>query len=494
MQQIKLTDSYLEGQLIQALLAQPDKVVQYIEELSPSHFADPVYRDIFDAIHLCIMSSLRPDIIQVSQVIASATRDKARKNAAIDAVRSSIGTSIPTGVPALISRLNALRLGRDIHEVIAEAGEMLHDLNPGTLDRLTDRVMSLNLKQGGGESVSEPESYVDKSLAALNEAIEAAKSGVLPPTVVYTGFPHFDKVCGGLRSGEVVSIGASSGVGKSTISRQIAINAALEGHPVLFYSGEMSDTQSGILLACALAGIKVGEEYQKPGVSNTEIFTGVIYKSPELHKRYLEASELLRSLPIIIVHNCREFSTLMGYYKRWRIKIANHAKKTGSTKRPLFLLDYLALPEDSSFRGQRNEMLKSISSRFKQTCIADDVLGIACSQLNRERLKRGSGIPRLGDGAETAGLENDSTIVIYLHNPCENGNEVDADGNWIDAEHERHAYVVKARFGGLGKVKLWMDPPSGKVMQMEDAVRAGLYNPLPPTSSAAFMGGGNGYG
>ena len=481
MQQIKLTDSYLEGQLIQALLAQPNKVVQYLEDLTPSHFADHVYRDIFDAIHICIMSSLRPDIINVSQVIASATRDKARKDAAIDAVRSSVGTSIPTGVPALISRLNALRLGRDIHQVIAEAGEMLHDLNPATLDTLTDRVMKLNLKQGGGENVADAPEAADKALAALNEAIEAAKNGVLPPSVVYTGFNQFDKVCGGLRAGEVVGIGGAQGDGKSSLIRQICLNAALSGHPVLLYSGEMDEKQVALLMCCTLSAMA---SPNGRGINNREIFSGEIYKESTAYAAYLNAVEVFQSLPITIVHSISDYRAVMGNYKRWRIKHKD------TIKPPMFAVDYIGLLTQNGSRN-KHEMIADISKSIKQSALSDNTLMLVGTQLNREKLKRGGlGIPRKGDSSDSKGLEDDATILAYLHSPAE-FSETDETGFMYDKTRDRDLYVVKARFGGLGKFNLWCDMASGIMMQREEAQNKRYFIPMP---TGAFMGGGLSYG
>lgn len=50
-----------------------------------------------------------------------------------------------------------------------------------------------------------------------------------------------DKVIGGLYLGQLIALTGERGKGKSTLSSQIGISAAMNGYPVFFYSGEMTD-------------------------------------------------------------------------------------------------------------------------------------------------------------------------------------------------------------------------------------------------------------
>lgn len=61
---------------------------------------------------------------------------------------------------------------------------------------------------------------------------------------ILTGFTKLDAYFGGMGKGEASCIAGATGEGKSTITNQIAVNAAMNGHKVLIYSGE---TEGGTL-------------------------------------------------------------------------------------------------------------------------------------------------------------------------------------------------------------------------------------------------------
>ena len=78
-------------------------------------------------------------------------------------------------------------------------------------------------------------------LALLLRRIDAIADGAHQQDGVPTGFPSIDRVLGGgVRRGDLVVIGGDVGSGKSALALAMAYRAAEAGHPVAFYSGEMS--------------------------------------------------------------------------------------------------------------------------------------------------------------------------------------------------------------------------------------------------------------
>lgn len=78
-----------------------------------------------------------------------------------------------------------------------------------------------------------------------------------------TGFKLFDKQ-GGLLRGRIYVIAAESGVGKTSLALDMAVNAAREGHPVAFYSCEMTGVELGFRAIAAKTGISARRIEQEP--------------------------------------------------------------------------------------------------------------------------------------------------------------------------------------------------------------------------------------
>ena len=89
---------------------------------------------------------------------------------------------------------------------------------------------------------------------------------------VSTGFKDVDNLFHGLRGGDLVILAARPGVGKTSFALNIAVNAAMRGTSVAFFSLEMSASQLVQRILCAearvdLQKIRSGEDkgkYRKP--------------------------------------------------------------------------------------------------------------------------------------------------------------------------------------------------------------------------------------
>jgi replicative DNA helicase len=71
--------------------------------------------------------------------------------------------------------------------------------------------------------------------------IDAMTDGAPSPDTVGTGFPSVDRLLGGgVRRGDLVVLGGDVGSGKSAFALAVAMRAAMHGHVVRFFSGEMA--------------------------------------------------------------------------------------------------------------------------------------------------------------------------------------------------------------------------------------------------------------
>ncbi len=94
----------------------------------------------------------------------------------------------------------------------------------------------------------------------LTRTDAAAKRGESAGATVYpTGFTPLDTYLGGgLRSGELTLLGGPQGLGKTTMALQIARNAAIAGHDVVYFSFEHDEMNLLTRLVALEAGLREG--------------------------------------------------------------------------------------------------------------------------------------------------------------------------------------------------------------------------------------------
>jgi replicative DNA helicase len=103
-------------------------------------------------------------------------------------------------------------------------------------------------------------------IVSLREVLDrtdaAARKGESVGATVYpTGFHPLDTYLGGgVRSGELTLLGGPQGLGKTTLALQVARNAAVFGHSVVYFSFEHDEVNLLTRLVALEAGVRDGAE------------------------------------------------------------------------------------------------------------------------------------------------------------------------------------------------------------------------------------------
>jgi replicative DNA helicase len=78
-------------------------------------------------------------------------------------------------------------------------------------------------------------------ISQLLTRIDAIADGAAPPGSIASGFPSIDRMLGGgLRRGDLIVLGGDVASGKSALALAIALRAAEQRVPVVYYAGEMT--------------------------------------------------------------------------------------------------------------------------------------------------------------------------------------------------------------------------------------------------------------
>ncbi len=211
---------------------------------------------------------------------------------------------------------------------------------------------------------------------------------------IQTGFPSVDRNLLGLRPGQMIVVGARPAVGKTSFALNLAINAAIEGTTVAFFSLEMSNVEIAQRLLASRSGVDM-QSIRSGNIKNSD------------WPAILKATEELSQLDILIDEN----SNITATEIRAKARRMLHDKKKG-----LIIIDYLQLINASgpSAMHSRANQVSDISRGVKIMAKELECPVIALSQLNRAGSGRKDPTPQLVDLRESGSIEQDADVVILL--------------------------------------------------------------------------------
>ena len=280
------------------------------------------------------------------------------------------------------------------------------------------------------------------ALSALLEAYLASIGNLDDgPGRVYSGYRDLDSLTGGFGRGDLVVIGARTGVGKSTIALNLIRNAAVRFSLCgLIFSAEMSAHQIAQRFLSAESG--VDSQRMRDGT------LGAIEVG-----RITEAYYALKAASPVWVDDTPNVR-LADILSR---TLALHA----TNPLDLVVVDYLGLVTAPSRGQNRVEQIGEITKILKGLAREIDAPVLLLSQLNRAVEQRAGGQPMLSDLRESGSIEQDSDVVLLLTRNGEDGDDVTGRVNVI---------VAKNRNGPTGAVALaW----NAHTTRFGDVVRGG---------------------
>lgn len=306
--------------------------------------------------------------------------------------------SVPVAVSAPFYLRELLKLHR--RRELKAAGQRIQQLaeqeDPGGADEMSDRAHEI-LDDATGLAVehTESESVADLLMPFLEQLEKGPDSSPALPT----GWRDLDDLIGGLRPGQVVTVGGRPSMGKSVVILNIAAHVAVKlGKPVLFASLEMSKDECMERLVSHFSG-----------VSLTAIRERTCTKDDwkKIDKAY---QELITATTLII--NDNQDMTPHG------VRAEVRAMKRAQMPPALVALDYIQLVEGGSgkFRSESRQVdVANFSRAFKKLGKEFQIPVLVGCQLNRGPDQRTDHRPMLSDFRESGALEQDSDIALLLY-------------------------------------------------------------------------------
>lgn len=264
------------------------------------------------------------------------------------------------------------------------------------------------------------------------DGLEAAWLAFLEQTstgqVAAWGLLDLDRLTGGLRPGQLAVAAGRPGMGKTSLSLQVAAHNAAAGH-VIVASYEMSLAEVYVHLLAATGTVTIHEAMTMAALE-ADIGAAVTQ---------------LRTLDLTVIDDCPDAASLVA-----RVHAAHRRRPAR-----LVVVDYLQLISVAGEATTREQEVAACSRALKRLAMTSGLPVLVAAQLNREAASRTDKQPRLTDLRESGAIENDADLVVLLHRP-----------DYYDPESPRKGevdlIVAKQRMGPTDCVTFQWDGPHGR--------------------------------
>ncbi len=414
-----------EQAVLGAILIESTVINQVLEILIPEDFYKEAHRKIFNSMIDLDRDNKPIDLLTLFDHL------KSKGNLLEEVGESSYLTYLTELVPTTENVDYYAKLVKEksiLRKLVMAATDIAHRGNDENvdLDEFIDRAEHTILDIA--QNKIKPSFYDSRELAVkaleIIERLHARKELV---TGIPTGFEKLDYMTSGLQNADLVIIAGRPGLGKTSISLNIAAHAAMEhGKSIGIFSLEMTKEQ--LMLRMLSNKSKVSYSNIRSGYIKDEDLEKLVHAADELGqaKIYIDDTPAITVLEI-------------------RAKARRQQRDKGLD---LIIVDYLQLMRGSRRVESREREIAEISGSLKALAKELSIPVIAVSQLSRQTESRSDRRPQLADLRESGAIEQDADLVLFIHR-ADVYKKADEEKDGI-----AELIIGKQRNGPIGSIKL----------------------------------------
>jgi len=413
----------LEKSILAILCTYPGKIYDIADRIEPTDFRNPNTRFVWESsLRLC-QNGVKVDPVSLSQDL--------HENGKLEMVGgTSFINSLFEHVPSsenldhFVTKLLKISKQHNLRTILSY-GLQTMTKSGLDVDELTDNIgnqmMDLSVERQPSSGLIQDfiGSHRERFMAQNELFLQGKKT--LPG--IESGLPQLDTIIDCFRYGTLNVLGARPGIGKTAVGINIALNVAKEGHPVIFFSMEMTKEDIMSRMLAILSGI------------NSRLITsGNLYevKVPQLESAYQE----LGALPIVIDDRTNTIEGIRSICRKWDFKF----KGIG-----LMIFDYLQLIRVKG-KNTEYEQVTEASRSLKEISKRHNCPILAIAQLNRAVLtsksKKGKQyIPSMENLRSSGQIEQDADTIVFLTK--KDRDEPNLSTLEFDVKKNRHGQIGK---------------------------------------------------
>jgi replicative DNA helicase len=383
-----------EQAVLASVLLNNDLMNDVVEILRPDDFYQGAHRTLFSTMVELYERGRAIDQLTLSEALNT-------RNMANEVGGLSYLSELIHNIPTTANVADYARLVKEkaiLRKMIAVAQQVTNSAYQGVgevddfLDQTEQAIFAI------GEEKIKPSFYsmAEMGKEAMREIEKLYEKKELI-TGVPSGFRDLDSKTAGFQKSDMVVIAARPGMGKTALSLNVALHAALRnGLPVAIFSLEMSRQQLALRMICSEARVN----FQR-------LRTGYLTQD-EINKIVAAVGKLSEAQIY-----CDDSGALTALELRAKARRLKKDKDIG-----MVIVDYLQLMRGATLRGSQDNRVQEISeiSRSLKALAKElNVPVIAISQLNRGVESRTDKRPQMADLRESGAIEQDSDLILFIY-------------------------------------------------------------------------------
>jgi len=440
-----------EKSILGGLMVEPEAFDGVFEILGSTDFYKLAHQKIFQTIVELNNRKEPVDIITVSNAL---TQKKELEGIGGSAVLAEIMNQYPTAINiqeySKIVKEKALlrKLIRINTEVLDTAYEQSYENIGAFIDELESKIFSITQQRETNKGLVGAAELIKVSIDKLTELSQNPQD----MTGLPSGLRTLDRMTAGFQPGDFVILAARPSMGKTALSLNLAMHAALtQKKKVAFFSVEMGKEQLMMRLLASESRINMSD--LRVGRIKDGDWPRLIDKASKLGEAGLFIDDTSSISPQEIRTKARRMKSQQGL--------------------DLIMIDYLQIMGLKTKVESRERAVAEISKSLKGIAKELEIPVIALAQLNRgvEGRSGDQRKPILSDLRESGSIEQDADLIMMLYR------EEYYEPDNPEIKGQADLLVRKHRNGPVGEIKLKWEASYGKFSEWQDSAPT---NPVPP--------------
>lgn len=400
---ISVYDAAQEG-LVSTLLYLPGRASDAASLVDPEDFSNGRLGTIYKAIVKLVESNKTPDLAGVitwldkhGELAQAGGVEEVQRLFSDGALNGSM-SSVESYARVIKNAASKQRISKTLmkaNETASDSRGNAKDIIENTRHDLDTELLSLVTDTNTVDVSEYYDDYVEQIKRKKKIYQETGGNPLAAENGIPSGFPTIDENVGGWLPGQMLVVGARTGIGKSFFLVDAAINAAHAGAPVLFMSLEMMKDELMNRFVAANSNVRLSG--LKHGSLTDEELEKVVAAKKDFDSLPIE----IDTTPNITVDHIRAKAQQMM------------ASPTGLG---IVIIDYLQLI--TARRGgdqNRERQVAEISRGLKLLAMQLKVPILVAVQLNRLHKGDEDPIPTVDDIRESNSIAQDASAVILIH-------------------------------------------------------------------------------
>ena len=391
--------------LVSSLLYLPGRIGDVIGLITADDFADGRCRTIWTAMTELFRANTKPTYAAVIENVNSGSKNQLVEAGGVEEIQrlynegasSAMMTTVATYAQIVKNEAEKRRLAvfaDKLKDRSTRPGGNARRLIESARTRLDNDLIGLSNDSDTYDVGGKYDEYLDALRTKMDKYSKTHGDRLASNNGVPSGFQTIDEATGGFIGGQVITIGARTGIGKSFFLANAALAAAHAGTPVLYINMEMIPEELMDRFVSASSGVPLSS--LRYGSLTDEQF----------HK-VADARREFQNLPIeIITESGIGVDGVTARVQR---------KATSPEGIGVLMVDYLQLLHPENPADSPETQLAKNSRGMKLISMKFNIPVVQAVQLNRLRDKEEDPTPRIDDIRGSAAIGQDSSVVILIH-------------------------------------------------------------------------------